>query len=462
MTQKITFPEGFSWGVATSAYQIEGAWNEEGRGPSIWDTFSHTPGKVFNGDTGDRAVDHFHRWEEDLKILKDLGVKTYRLSISWPRMLPNGISPINPSSFDFYDRIIDRLLEYGIDPMVNLFHYDLPQALQDFGGWTIRDTAYRFADYAQITARHFSDRVKNWITLNEPFVAAMNGHLFGDHAPGLKDIQAAVYATHHLLLAHGLGISAIHESARRPVRVGITLNLTPVYPANDTPEDRQAVEFADALINQTTLSPIFQAQYPSSVMNLIGLLLPSGAADDLKAISTPIDFLGANYYSRAVIKADPNVPFVGFTYITPENKPHTQMWEIYPSGISDLLKQITQRYAPKEIIITENGMPDTQDVDLDGQVRDFRRIQYLQDHLIQVAEAIHAGVPISGYHVWTLLDNFEWALGYKPRFGLVHVDFSTLKRTPKVSYDWFKRVIQQNGFFPQMHFLENPQECTAE
>jgi beta-glucosidase len=415
----LRFPDNFIWGTATSAYQIEGALNEAGRGLSIWDTFCHTPGKIHAGETGDVAADHYHRWAEDVRLMADLGLKTYRFSIAWPRIFPAGTGAVNPAGLDFYDRLVDALLANGITPYVTLYHWDLPQALQDRGGWANRDTALHFAEYARVVAERLSDRAINWITHNEPFVAAMAGHFTGEHAPGMQDPFAALKATHHLLLSHGLAVETLRASARRPLKIGITLNLNPVHPASDSEADRQAAVRFDGILNRLFLDPVLRGRYPDDMLALFGLLMPQVTADDLTRIATPLDFLGVNYYSRTVVRYDPNVPIVEAVQIHPAGNEYSGMWEIYPPGMYELLTRIWNEYRPSmDILVTENGICVPDGVDFDGRVRDERRIRYLHKHIAQVHRAMADGVPVRGYFVWSLMDNFEWAHGYGKRFGL--------------------------------------------
>ena len=459
MSAKIVFPEDFLWGTATSAYQIEGAWNEDGKGPSIWDTFSHLPGKTFQGQTGDVAADVYHQWVQDILLMKEIGIKAYRFSISWSRILPTGSDPINSAGMDFYKRFIDTLLENQIEPIPTLFHYDLPQALQDKEGWVNRDTAVHFGDYAHILGNEFGDRVQYWITHNEPWVTAVLGYLTGVHAPGIQDIRSALFAAHHLLLSHGLAVQALRQSTKKPLKIGIALNLSPVYPASDTEEDRQAADRFDTLLNKFMLEPIFHARYPQDLLNLVSFVFPPVEEADLRTISSPIDFLGVNYYTRSVVRHNPSFPLMQYEEVHPNDTNYSQMWEIYPPGIYELLQRLSKDYHPIQMMVSENGVPVPDGIDFDGKVRDNRRIQYLQDHLIQVKRAIQAGLPISGYLVWSLLDNFEWNLGYQMRFGLIHVDFDTQKRTIKNSGHWFHEVIKSNGFTPQDYFIEfKPEE----
>jgi beta-glucosidase len=442
---KLTFPKDFVWGVATSAYQIEGAWQEDGRGVSIWDTFSHTPGKIVNDENGDVTVDHYHRWKQDIALLSDLGMQAYRFSVAWPRIWPDGTGRVNPKGLVFYDRIVDELLKRGIEPYVCLYHWDLPQPLQDRGGWTNRDTASHFAEYARVVAGRLGDRVHCWFTHNEPWVAAFVGHFLGEHAPGAKDIGAAIKSLHHLLLSHGLAADAICAEVKRPVEIGITLNLNTVYPATDSARDAGAAERVDLFMNRIVLEPLLKGTSPildSSIAKLLtGKLVHDG---DLKQIQK-LDVLGVNYYSRAVMRYDPKVPVMNVSQVFPEGNEYSGMWEIYPEGLYETLKLVADYQPTCKLMVTENGIPVPDGLDFDGRVRDERRIRYLQGHIAQVHRAIAAGIPVKGYFHWSLLDNFEWAFGYGQRFGLVYVDFKTQKRTLKDSARWFARVIEQNG-----------------
>ena len=441
----IGFPPGFFWGTATSAYQIEGAANEDGRGLSIWDVFSRTPGKIKDGQTGERGADHYHRWREDVDLMAQMGLNAYRFSVAWPRIQPQGSGAPNNPGLDFYDRLVDALLEKGIQPFLTLYHWDLPQALQERGGWAARETAERFGEYAGILASRLGDRVNYWITHNEPWVMAMAGHFAGEHAPGLQDPQTAGRAVHHLLLSHGLAVQAIRSASGRPVKVGITLNLNPVHPASDTEEDRQAAARFDLILNRLFLEPIFKGSYPEDALSLLSSFFPETQPEDLKTISVPLDFLGANYYSRAVVRYDPDFPVIQASQVQPEGSEYSQMWEIYPPGMDELLERLHNEFYSGDIFVTENGIPVPDAPDFDGRVRDYRRIRYLYDHLVQVHKAIQAGVPVKGYLVWSLMDNFEWAFGYTMRFGLIYIDYETMQRTLKESAYWFSQVAKQNG-----------------
>lgn len=444
---KITFPQDFIWGCAASAYQVEGAWNEDGKGPSIWDTFVHTPGKIANGEHGDVTVDHYHRYKEDVALMRELGLDAYRFSVSWSRVLPNGAGPVNEAGLDFYERLVDELLASKIEPYICLFHYDLPQALQDKGGWPNRDTAYSFAEYARLVTERLSDRVKVWMTHNEPHVTAFAGHFIGIHAPGIKNPLLGVQAMHHVFLSHGLAAEAIRATAKQPVKIGITLSLNPVYPATDSKKDLEAAKRADLGLNRLQLDPFLKGQYPLHEFPVIRFLTRSIIKPgDMEKIAN-LDLLGVNYYTRAVVKNDLKIPLVRAGPVQPVGNEYSGMWEIFPEGIHELLVRIWRDYQPEaEIMVTENGIPVPDGLDFDGRCRDERRIRYLQNHLAQVRRAVDDGVPVKGYFHWSLMDNFEWALGYEPRFGLVYVDYKTLKRTIKDSGYWFAKVIRENGF----------------
>jgi beta-glucosidase len=444
---KIFFPKDFIWGCAASAYQVEGAWNEDGKGPSIWDTFVHTLGKIANSETGDISVDHYHRYKEDVGLMKELGLDAYRFSTSWTRILPEGTGTINQAGLDFYDRLVDELLKNKIEPYICLFHWDLPQALQNKGGWANRDTAHAFAEYARVLTGHLSDRVKIWMTHNEPWVAAMAGHFAGEHAPGMKDPVAGFKALHHIFLSHGLAAEAIRASAKQPVKVGITLNLNPVHPASDSKRDREAAKRMDTGLNRLQLDPFLKGTSPMQEFTLGKVLSKSIIRPgDLEKMHT-LDLLGVNYYTRTVAKFDPKFPVVSASQVQPEGNEYSGMWEIYPEGIHELLVRIWKDYQPQcEIMVTENGIPVPDGLDFDGRVRDERRIRYLRNHLVEIHRAMDEGVPVKGYFHWSLMDNFEWSLGYAPRFGLIYVDYKTLKRTIKDSGHWFAKVIREDGF----------------
>ncbi len=445
--QILHFPSNFVWGTATSSYQIEGAWDEGGKGISIWDTFCRQPGKIQDGATGDVAADHYHRWEEDVGIMAELGLNAYRFSISWPRVIPAGKGQVNPPGLDFYDRLVDGLLENGIEPYVTLYHWDLPQALQDRGGWANRDTARYFAEYTHVVAERLADRVTCWITHNEPFVTAMAGHISGEHAPGVQDLATGLLVAHHLLLSHGYAVEALRDIAGSSLQIGITLDFNPVHPASDSEEDHQAANRFDAVRNRLFAEPVFLGRYPEEMAELFGSLFPQVEPGDLERIAAPVDFLGVNYYTRAVVRHDPKSPYFEVGWVRPEDSEYSEMsWEIYPQGLYELLTRLWADYHPAEIFITENGIAVPDELDAKGRVHDERRIRYLHDHLAQVHRAIKDRVPIRGYFAWSFMDNFEWALGYTMRFGLVYVDYETLERTVKDSGRWYAQVIRENGF----------------
>ncbi|WP_396446238.1 GH1 family beta-glucosidase [Actinomadura sp.] len=435
------FGPGFAWGAATSAYQVEGAVAEDGRAPSIWDAFCRVPGAIAGGDTGDVACDHYHRWPEDVALMKALGLRAYRFSIAWPRVLPAGDGPVNPAGLAFYDRLVDALLEAGIEPHATLYHWDLPQALQDRGGWPSRDTAERFAEYAAVAAGALGDRVASWATLNEPICAAWIGHLQGAMAPGVADIRAAVPASYHLMLAHGLGAQAVRAAAP-DARVGIVHLLTDCEPGSDRDEDAAAAHREDGHHNRWWLDPVFGRGLPADMIEAYGVE-PPVRAGDLEAIAAPLDWLGVNYYRRSVIVADPGGPPPGTRQITPPGTPRTGMdWEIHPDRLEKILVRVAREYAPPSVMVTENGSAYADTVTPDGAVHDAERTAYLEAHLAACASAIRAGVPLDGYFAWSLLDNFEWAYGYAQRFGLVHVDFATQRRVVKDSGHRYAEIIR--------------------
>ncbi|SNT59821.1 beta-glucosidase [Asanoa hainanensis] len=434
----LRFPDGFRWGAATSAYQIEGAAKEDGRGASVWDTFSHTPGRTRNGDTGDVAADHYHRWANDLDLMKDLGLRSYRFSISWPRVQADGTGKANQRGLDFYRRLVDGLHERGIEPMATLFHWDLPQALQDLGGWENRDVAYRFADYAAAVFEALGTAVPVWLTINEPKTVVQNGYLGGHHAPGLRDPDAAYLVAHHLQLAHGLAVRALR--AESDARIGPALNLHPCYPADDRPETETATRLYDGYENRLYLDSILRGAYPQDVLDDLGpdSRMVRGIRDgDLAVISSPVDLLAVQYYT----------PY----YVTGGGDTETRwptseaFWQqIFPDGMFDMLTRITRDYGPIPLTITENGLPCPDELGSDGTVDDPGRVEFLRDHFAAAHRAIEAGVPLESYHVWSLMDNFEWAEGYEQRWGLVYVDYPTQRRILKRSAHWYKGVIRDN------------------
>ncbi|MFE7859251.1 GH1 family beta-glucosidase [Streptomyces sp. NPDC057403] len=424
------FPRDFLWGTATAAYQIEGAVAEDGRSPSIWDTYSHTPGKVEGNDNGDVACDHYHRWREDIGLMRRLGTNAYRLSVAWPRVVPGGDGPVNPKGLAFYDQLIDALLEAGITPFVTLYHWDLPQVLQDRGGWPERDTALAFADYASAVAERLGDRVTQWATLNEPLCSAWIGHLEGRMAPGLTDLTAAVRASYHLLLGHGLAVDAIRAAAPS-AQVGIVTNLSTVHAATDSDEDVAAARRQDGHINRWWLDPVYGRGFPADMREVYGVELPEREGD-LAKIAAPLDWHGLNYYMPSVVADDPSAPAPRVRSVRRLGVPRTGMdWEIDASGLETLLLRLTDEYPIRRLYVTENGSAYPDVVRPDGTVDDPERTEYLEQHLAACASAVRKGAPLAGYFAWSLLDNFEWAYGYDKRFGLVHVDYETQKRTIK-------------------------------
>ncbi len=454
-TTALHFPDDFAWGLATASYQIEGAVNEDGRGPSIWDTFTHTPGHVVNGDTGDVACDHYHRYREDVALIRDLTASVYRFSLSWPRFQADGRGELNPAGVAFYDRLIDELLDAGIRPWITLYHWDLPQALEDAGGWPERATAYRFAEYAAAVHARFADRVADWTTLNEPWCSAFLGYASGHHAPGRQEPAAAVRAAHHLMLGHGLAVEAM-RSSRPDLRYGITLNLYPTDPATDHPADVDAARQVDGVSNRIFLDPILRGHYPDDVLADLDPITGREHIQpgDEKQIGLPLDVLGVNYYSRHVVRARPegvpgdaNLAWVGADRVesVSTGRPRTAAdWEIDPPGLYDILTRISREYETPPLYITENGAAFDDVIAPDGAVHDQQRIEFLDQHFRQARRAIADGVDLRGYFVWSLMDNFEWAWGYDRRFGIVYVDYDTQRRLMKDSARWYASVAATN------------------
>lgn len=442
----MSFPKHFTWGAATSSYQIEGAVDRDGRGPSIWDTFCATPDKVYKGHDGARACEHYDRWEEDLDILQELGMKAYRFSIAWPRILPTGFEKEGlQAGLDFYSRLVDGLLERGITPWATLYHWDLPQALDDAGSWPWRGICPHFVDFADVMSRSLGDRVENWITHNEPWVVSMLGYRNGEHAPGVKDMDKALAAAHHILLSHGMAVPVIRDNVKN-AKVGITLNLCPAYPASKSEMDRVAAERFDGHFNRWFLDPLYGRGYPRDMIEHYekeGYALPNIQEGDFEHMAVETDFLGINFYSRGIIRGE-----------EADNDPQTlhgtgiktdMDWEVYGPSLRRLLKDVHRDYPTKEIIITENGAAYATGPDEEGRVKDTRRRAYFEQHLEACESAIDDGVPLTGYFAWSLLDNFEWAFGYAKRFGLVHVDFETQKRTIKDSAFWYRDFVAERS-----------------
>ncbi|WP_431944186.1 GH1 family beta-glucosidase [Micromonospora marina] len=447
-----TLPPTFRWGVATSSYQIEGAVAEDGRTPSIWDTFCRVPGAVANGDHGDVACDHYHRMPQDVALVADLGLDTYRFSVAWPRVQPGGRGPANAAGLAFYDRLVDELLGRGVEPWVTLYHWDLPQELEDAGGWPNRDTAYRFADYAELVFAALGDRVRTWTTLNEPWCSAMLGYAYGDHAPGRRNLGDGIAAAHHLLLGHGLATRRLREAARSPIELGLTLNLSTADPATGSAADRDAARAADGLANRLYLDPVLRGAYPQDVVDDLaaeGVRIPVEDGD-LDVIATPIDVLGVNYYfgqlhsgvdEQGRERDDDGRPV---RRVVRRDLPRTAMdWEIVPESFTDLLVRLHRDYPDTPMVITENGAAFDDEPDADGFVADDDRVGFLTEHLRAVARARAAGADVRGYFAWSLLDNFEWAYGYDKRFGIVRVDYDTQRRIPKRSALWYRDTVRR-------------------
>jgi beta-glucosidase len=470
------FPDGFMWGTSTAAYQIEGAVAEDGRTPSIWDTFSHTPGKTTNGDTGDDACDHYHRWEEDLDLLKQLGVQAYRFSIAWPRIHPDVTGPANEKGLDFYKNLIAGLHDRGITPLPTMFHWDLPQSLEDVGGWTNRDTAYRFADYAATVLERL-DGISKWTTFNEPWTSSWLGYAYGHHAPGRTDIGAGWAATHHQLLAHGLAVQAARDIVP-DVEIGLTLNLGALRSGTQEQVDLDATRRTDGNLNRIWLDPLFKGSYPEDMLEIYDQYAPGAAvieAGDLEIISTPIDFLGVNFYGPGTVMGEgredaaraagfnvgpkPEGDSVNHLHaigVETPGRPRTAMeWEIDASGLRELLVRIKNDYTDIPLYITENGCAAHDYVGTDGRVKDPDRVRYLDQHLDACLAAIDDGVNLKGYFIWSLLDNFEWGFGYSRRFGIVWIDYDTKRRIPKSSFHWYQGVTQTNELPPLDEALAN-------
>ena len=447
------FPAGFLWGAATSSYQIEGSPDADGKGPSIWDTFTHLPGRIEGGGTGDVACDHYRRWPEDVELMSELGLGAYRFSIAWPRLFPTGRPPLEPRGRDHYARLIDALLDRGIEPVVTLYHWELPQALEDEGGWLARDTTERFAEFASACFEAYGDRVRSWLTINEPWIIGLLGYLHGLHAPGYKDdVRGEATAFHHVLLAHGRAVQEFRRSGRDG-RIGIALSLSPHYPASGSEADRQAAWASDGYVNRWFLDPVFRGAYPEDMQRRYESLI--GALDfvrdgDLETIATPTDYLGVNYYAGRTIRAVPGRTPYPWEVIVPDDVATTDGGTdgvartdagtpIQPRAFTDLLVRLRDDYGEVPILITENGCV------FADELHDPRRVRFLEEHLAAVHAAIEQGVPVLGYCHWSLLDNFEWALGYDQRFGLVHVDYDTQRRTIKDSGRYYARVIAANA-----------------
>lgn len=444
---RFEFPKGFVWGSATASYQIEGAVAEDGRGESIWDRFCQSPGNILNGDVGDVACDHYHRYREDVALMKQLRHNGYRFSIAWPRVMPAGRGEVNAKGLDFYSRLVDELLEANIEPFVTLYHWDLPQKLQDVGGWTNPEMPDYFADYCRVIYEHLHDRVHRWITLNEPFVSAFVGYFIGRHAPGYRDMSSALAASYNLLAGHGRSVSLFRESGYEG-EIGITLNLLPRHPLSDRAEDHEAARIQDGYANRWFLDPLFRGEFPADMLALYrkrGLTLPEIKQEELVSMKQKLDFLGLNYYNVGYVRHDPRSWPLHAEEVVPDMPATGRGWPIVPQGLTEMLQRLTKEYRVGSIYITENGAAYNDVVDTHGAVDDYARIDYLRRHLVAAHKAIEAGVNLKGYFVWTLYDNFEWGFGHYSRFGIVYNDFATQKRTIKRSGYWLREVIAANA-----------------
>lgn len=437
-------PDGFLWGASTAAYQIEGAVAEDGRGPSIWDKFCREPGKIANGDTGDVACDHYHRYRDDIALMRELGLGAYRFSIAWSRVLPEGKGRPNPRGLEFYDRLVDAVMAAGIEPWVCLYHWDLPQALEDRGGWQNRDVARWYADYALVVLGRLGDRVKHWATFNEPNVATFKGYGDGEHAPGIRGRATALKALHTMNLAHGLGLQAM-RAERNDLQLGNIYNLHPMEPAEDRDEDHEASIMLDAMWNRAFPDPQILGRYPEPLASEVERYVEPG---DMDVIRQKLDYFAFNHYTRLRVRHDKDHPFHVAEVPPPDGRPVTDMgWEVAPAAFRQQMIDAKARWSGDlPMYITENGAAFPDQIEQDGRIRDIRRIEYLRDYLLAVGEAIAAGVPVKGYFVWSLLDNFEWALGYGKRFGLVHVDYATMTRRPKDSFRFYAELAQGAPF----------------
>jgi beta-glucosidase len=439
MINRNDFPKNFVWGAATSSFQIEGATTTDGRGPSIWDTFAATPGKTRNGDTGEPGCDHYNRYRSDLDLMKELNLEAYRFSTAWSRVLPTGRGQVNEKGMGFYERLVDGLLTRGITPWLTLYHWDLPQALEDLGGWASRDTVHAFEEYTHVMVDRLGDRVKHWITHNEPWCTAYLGYQVGHFAPGISDLKTGIQASHHLLLSHGLSVPIIRENVK-DAKVGITLNLWPVHGLTDSSEDQAVARRLDGFSNRWYLDPLYGRGYPQDSLAILGEFAPDVQAGDIDKIAAETDFIGVNYYMRNLVKHNPAADN-GFEFVKSELERTDFDWEIYPEGLTELAVRLGSDYQAKEIYITENGSC-YDDIMLGGQVNDEKRRKYLELHLEASSEAVKQGAPLMGYFAWSLMDNFEWAEGYSRRFGIVHVDFETQVRTIKSSGKFYQQFLK--------------------
>jgi beta-glucosidase len=450
---RLEFPEGFLWGTATAAYQIEGAWDQDGKGESVWDRFASSLGKITDRSDGRVACDHYHRFAADFDLMKELGLSNYRFSISWPRIVPDGSGLVNPKGLAFYDRLVDEMLARGIRPFATLFHWDLPQALQDAGGWTSRATVSAFARYVEVVTKALGDRVKDWMTHNEPWVVAYVGHLFGDHAPGMRDLKTALAVAHGILLSHGKAVPVIRALCPG-ARVGIVHNLEWIEPASSKEEDVAAAMRHDGAFNRWFLDPVFRGKYPGDMTAWFAESVPEIRNGDMETISVPIDFLGVNYYTRRIMAHDPAGRGTQGRSVLAARQVHWpftpradfEEWEMAPEGLYRLLVRVAREYGPGLLYVTENGTSLPDEPGPDGTVRDPVRMHYVARHAAAVHQALVDGANVRGYFLWSFMDNFEWSFGFTKRFGMVYVDYKTQKRTVKDSGRWYSKVVRENGF----------------
>ena len=442
---KVTFPDDFVWGCATASYQIEGAWDQDGKGESIWDRYVHTPDKIRDGDTGDDACDHYNRYKDDVELMKELGLRSYRFSISWPRCYPDGTDKVNLQGIDFYNRLVDTLLEAGIVPFPTLYHWDLPQALQDKGGWANRDMAKRFEEYAFNIVEHLGDRIKRWLLFNEPWVFTILGYLTGTHAPGIRDASMALRATHVVNLAQGMAARTMRATGKVDA-LGTAFSMGGVYPATDSPEDRAAAERRFAFNSLWFLETVQNGRYPDAYIGGTDLARLGAEDGDMELIKEPLDFIGINLYTRSVIANDPNDPNLGTRDVPVEKAERTDFgWEVYPRALHDVIMRIWNDYK-LPIYVTENGCSYDDGPDARGVVDDQRRVSFLQRYIAAVARAREEGADVRGYFLWSLMDNFEWGMGYSQRFGITHVDFTTQERIIKQSGYWYQKLIDKGSY----------------
>lgn len=442
--QDFRFPPGFLWGAATAAHQVEGSPLADGAGPSIWTRFAHTPGMTLNGDTGDVACDHYRRWKDDVRLMRELGLQAYRFSVSWSRILPEGTGRVNQAGLDFYSRLVDELLANGIEPLLTLYHWDLPAALDDRGGWLNRDCADWFADYGRVLYRALDGRVTKWATINEPWVVTDGGYLHGALAPGHRSRFEAPIAAHNLMRAHGAAVQAYRAEGAH--EIGLVVNIEPKHPASDSPQDAAAVRRAHAYMNEQFLHPALLGHYPPELAEIFGEAWPDWPAEDFALIRQPLDFVGINYYTRSVTADGDSYPLRTAVVRQPRGTYTETGWEVYPRGLTELLLWFKRTYGDLPVYITENGAAFFDPpVPEEGRIRDPLRIDYLRKHLAAIHDAIEAGVDVRGYMAWSLLDNMEWSLGYSKRFGIIHVDYGTLARTPKDSARWYSGIIRSHG-----------------